>query len=97
MSWFMESSEPEYLDGIQSGVTVFAENRRPVAYAFSEPEGQIMAAAPDVIRELLDLIEWLEVNERTIDGEFLMDELLAGPRAAIAKATQSTPIMGEDA
>jgi hypothetical protein len=43
-------------------------------------------SAPGVLAALHGLVDWLEDNKRTIDGEFSMDELLAGPRAAIAKA-----------
>lgn len=46
-------------------------------------------AAPDLLHELVGLVGWLEDNQRSIDGEFSMDDLLTGPRAAIAKAAQS--------
>lgn len=55
----------------------------------AEANATLMAASPELFSELSDLIEWLEDNQRSIDGEFSMDSLLKGPRAAIAKATGS--------
>jgi len=48
---------------------------------------RLIAAAPDLLRELADLVDWLTTNQRTIEGEFDMAELLAPARAAIARAT----------
>lgn len=46
----------------------------------------VHAAAPCLLRELVDLVDWLDANQRTFEGEFSMDEILSGPRAAISRA-----------
>lgn len=48
--------------------------------------GRLIAAAPELLEALTDLVDWLHDNQRNIEGEFLMDDLLEAPRAAIAKA-----------
>lgn len=53
--WMVEIIEPDYLDGIKSGVTVYGNERRPVAYAFDEQEGRVMSAAPDLLEALTAL------------------------------------------
>lgn len=50
-------------------------------------DARLIAAAPDMLAELIELVDWLHGMRRHIDGEFCMDELLAPARAAIAKAT----------
>lgn len=62
--WTVEIGEPDYLDGIRSGVTVFAEGRRPVAYAFRADEGRVLATAP----ALLEALKGLMVLECPITG-----------------------------
>ena len=52
---------------------------------------RLALAAPDLLAELVDLVDWLEFNKRSIGGEFLMDELLADARAAITKAKGPKP------
>ena len=44
------------------------------------------AAAPDLLRELSELVDWLHAIQRYVEDEFAMEDMLAGPRAAIAKA-----------
>lgn len=50
-------------------------------------DANLIAAAPELLKELTDLVDWLHDNQRSIEGEFLMDDLLASSRAVIAKAT----------
>jgi hypothetical protein len=40
--------------------------------------------------ELADLVDWLHDNQRSIEGEFSMDDLLAGPRAVLARAEKAS-------
>ncbi len=54
---------------------------------FYATKDRLIDAAPDLLSELTNLVDWLHANQRNIEGEFLMDDLLEGPRAAIAKAT----------
>lgn len=59
-----------------------------------DPEAEANAAyivwaannAQALLSALEDLVGWLESNQRTIDGEFSMDELLEAARTAIATA-----------
>lgn len=48
-------------------------------------------AFPVLVAALGDLVDWLEDNKMTIDGEFSMDELLADGRAALALAAPPEP------
>jgi hypothetical protein len=52
---------------------------------------RLIAAAPELYRELDELVEWLHNNQRCVEGMFSMDDLLEGPRAALAKAEGRNP------
>ena len=75
--WRIEIDEPDYLDGIRSGVTVRGLGGRPVAYAFDEAEGRVMAAAPELLEALQDLLATCGGNGPVSNKA----------RAALAKAT----------
>jgi len=85
--WACEVGEPEYLDGIRSGVSVYDEERRPVAYAFDAAEGQLLASAPDLLEALKEAEELLLRSMGFPESwECSEDELLGDIRKAIAKA-----------
>lgn len=89
--WLVEIIEPDYLDGILSGVTVYGNERRPIAYAFDEAEGRLLAGAPELLEALVEAEELLMRTLRWSEGwECSEEDLLGGIRAAIAKA------LGED-
>jgi hypothetical protein len=79
-----------YINGLRGrclATTLSMESSDPTKKAEVVANARLIAAAPELLAELTDLVGWLHDNQRTIEGEFLMDDLLAGPRAAIAKAT----------
>jgi hypothetical protein len=51
-----------------------------------EANARLISTAPELLSELSDLVDWMVENQRSIEGEYSMDELLRGPRAAVAKA-----------
>ena len=75
-------------DGVHYEVaTIDGDYNEPDLWPVMEANARLIAAAPDLLRELADLVDWLTTNQRTIEGEFDMAELLAPARAAIARAT----------
>lgn len=78
----------EYLDGIQSRLTVRVEGSlRPVAYMFDEGYAQMAAAAPELLEALRQLGN--EAND-AIDAEdlnLIRTETLTEALQAISKAT----------
>lgn len=86
--WFVEIFEPDYLDGIRSGVTVYGNERRPVAYAFDEAEGRVLAAAPELLEALQEACETIQGLNRELNnhGGMIDDETFPKGLAAIAKA-----------
>lgn len=77
-------------DGEPMSETVIGFDITPIAIVLAGNHHdaflRLALAAPDLYAELVDLIDWLEFNKQSIGAVFLMESLLSGPRAAIAKA-----------
>lgn len=83
VTWTCEVDEPDYLDGIKSGVTIRGVGGRPVAYAFKADEGRLLAAAPDllaVVREFQEAFGPWKAQTAKQERAFAL------ARAALAKA-----------
>jgi hypothetical protein len=85
---------PARSDGSLANVIVFDGNiahYNDEARARYGADFRLIAAAPELYRELDELVEWLHNNQRCVEGMFSMDDLLEGPRAALAKAEGRNP------
>ena len=50
--WTLHCEPLEYLDGIQSGLTIMTDNGVPVAYMFDHARATLAAAAPELFEAL---------------------------------------------
>ena len=77
-------------DGYPNNATIIGAYADSVAVVLDGPHHdaflRMALAAPDLYSELVDLVDWLELYKDSIGAKFLMQSLLQGPRAAIAKA-----------
>lgn len=91
--WQVKIEEPDYLDGIRSGVTVQRLDGGPVAYAFDEQEGRLLAAAPGLLAALrVCRKELAVVRDGSVGGVpnsivALIPEAIAAADAALSLAT----------
>lgn len=84
--WFVDGPSPAAGRNPNMGLWSVEGARNNVANNCTLADAHLISAAPDLATELRDLVDWLEANQRTIEGMFSMDDLLAGPRAALSKA-----------
>lgn len=82
--WSLVCEPLDYLDGIQSGLTVKRENGAPVAYMFNHKEAVLAASAPELLAALQGCIPQLELG----NGEA---EHIKAAYAALTKATGKSP------
>ena len=70
------------------GGTVYDENRLPVAQGVTERDAVLIAAAPELLAALRDIVPCLKMNgPHGLTAYFISDERMAAARAAIAAAT----------
>ncbi|AWJ88900.1 hypothetical protein Sp245p_03400 [Azospirillum baldaniorum] len=65
----------------------YREDPAQIAALLGVTADPVRDAAPELLSELRDLVEWLEANQRSIEVECLTEDLLQGPRAALSAAT----------
>lgn len=97
--WYVvDCGAPDYLDGIQSQYTISC-NGRPIAYAFKAGEAALLAAAPDLLEALGDLIAISAVMKPGSYGDAVLgaavdayDKALAGSGNISVAAQVAQPI-----
>lgn len=81
--WVLQiDDDPEYLDGIRSGLMVRSEEGAPIAYMFDEGYARLATAAPELLEALEDLIDAIGTH----DPDWAWEER-KNAREAISKAT----------